>query len=98
MESVHKAMLIRILEQLQGYWSLAKGFLILTQQTNDKKFIQKLYQMIRQEIVNIRDQQKKERIQSQLQQVYLQQRREAPTFQQDRKEAEQLLDALFLNS
>lgn len=96
-QSFRKSMLIRILEQLQGYWSLAKGFLELTQQTDDETFITTLYQKIRATIANIQDRQEKERVQHQLKKMYAQQRSEAALMQQDQKEAEQLLDSLFLN-
>ncbi len=96
-QSFRKSMLIRILEQLQGYWSLAKGFLELIQQTDDETFITTLYQKIRATIANIQDRQEKERVQHQLKKMYAQQRSEAALMQQDQKEAEQLLDSLFLN-
>ncbi len=96
--SFHKTMLIRILEQLQGYWSLAKGFLTLTQQIDDETFILTLYKKIRDKVATIQNRQEKERIQDQLQKIYSQQRSEVSLLQQDHREAEQLLDSLFYNT
>lgn len=96
--SFHKTLLIRILEHLQGYWSLAKGFLQVTEKIDNEAFILKLYQTIRSKIRMISNQQEKQRIQEQLSHLYRQQRSQAPALAQDHQDAEQLLDSLFYNT
>lgn len=97
MNTSRKTALIRILESLQGYWSLAKGFLFLIQSSDDESLVEKLYTIIKQQISNIHDQTIKSQIQSQLEKLKNYQRYAYATDQADHQEADKLLDDLYFN-
>jgi hypothetical protein len=93
----HKETLVRILEQLVGYWDLAEGFLVLVKQSDDEKFIEELYGFIKSQIKAIQDAQQKEQVKQQLQKVRNYQQRMQSEEKKEKEEAEDILDDLFLS-
>jgi hypothetical protein len=92
-----KDTLISILEQLVGYRELAEGFLVLVKMSENEKFIEELYTFMKEQIMAIKDSQQKEKVVQQLSKIKEIQQREQSIEENEHKEANKMLDDLFLN-
>lgn len=91
----HKEVLKDILQHLVGYRDLAEGFLALVESTDNEEFVEELYQFIKKQIKEVKDEQKKKQINDQLRKIQQQREKINKTEERDHQEAEQILDDLL---
>ena len=86
-----KKALLEILDKLKGHWELAEGFSLLVREAEDDKLADDLLNLIYDQMKRMENKEKQKKIYDQLKTL----KQHNLAVEQDRKEAEALLDSLL---